>query len=269
MKQFLTVFKQQLRLQRLSLIVWTLVMTLVSYGAATSAGIATDNSAATKLVKNLNLDAYTGGSPDSFPYPADWFINMKLLGWFLLFIGIYISLTSLAIVSREEENHTAEFVLSMPLAKNRLLLARFAGSAAATAVIYAVSLAAIAAGLNQAGLDASLSRYAVSFMLSYSLTLTFGALSLFISMLTRSYGKALKWSMGLISALFLYDLGLRFASPDLSQGAAGKLTPFGWYNTIEIVKNGDFPWIGIVYGIVTTGIFLFLSIRLYDRRELV
>lgn len=266
MRTFFAIWRQHIREQRMATLIWVGVMAVMTYGVASTAPSMAQDNAVLKFAETLP-DAIKRlmGDIMRFKYPADVFIQAKLLSFMPLLTAIFGVLSAMGIVAREVERRSADFVLALPVSRWILILSRFFALACNTALLYAVTQVVLWTALRGYGLSASISGYAMYFAGHFALTLFMAALALAFSLIFEDYTRASRISLIIATSLFI----LNFANL-MAEGPAwlGHIFIFGFVDATAVVADGRFPWAALVFGIVATILVLVFSIRRFERKQI-
>ncbi len=123
----MTIYRLALRQQLVSWLVWAIVITLAILTVVSAAPAITDSQAMVTLVKGLpaSLRALMGGAL-MIRRPLDGYLYIKLLMYLPLLVGIYSGFQTSSLLAREIEQRRFDFLLSLPVTRRSLALARFA-----------------------------------------------------------------------------------------------------------------------------------------------
>lgn len=139
-----TIYTRWLRDRRLSTIVWSLSIALVSVATAafySSLGGAADNSLDSSGAMSSLLGLGAGIDP-STPVGFLWSFNYSnQLPWLLMALGIALGTAAIA---GDESDGTLEYLLSKPATRTEVAMARFAGVITVLVVASIVNLVAVA-----------------------------------------------------------------------------------------------------------------------------
>ncbi len=267
MRVTLALIRQHLRDQRFPTLVWAAVLAFLSYMVvAVTPTITSDN-----FLLDLLKSAPPGisrlyGDLFAFKYPADAYLQFKWLMFFPLLAMIYGITAAMGAIGREVEHHTADFTFTLPVARTRLLLARFAALAINMAFLYISSWVTLWAGLRLEGLPASILYYAFFFAGAYFLTLALAAFTLWMSVQVADYTVALRAGMVTGVTLWMLNLvGRVLGGPLWFQ----RLTLFGWYETEAVIARGEFPWGAVLIGAALSAFCLIFAAVVFNRKQII
>jgi len=267
MRATLALVKQHLKEQRLSTAVWAGMLALLSYMVVSIAPAVTADSYLLELLQNVSPSmAKLYGNLFAYKFPVDAFLQFKWMLFIPVLTMVYGVLAAMAIVAREVDQHSADFALTLPITRTRLLLSRFGALTLNVALLYFTSWAAIWVGLRVAAIQASFVEYAYFYIGQFFITLTLAAFTLWFSVLVAEYALAVR--VTLVTGVTLWTLQLT------SRTLGGplwleRLLLFGWVQTEPVIAQGLFPWGAVAVGSALTAFFLTMAARVFQHKQVV
>ncbi|MBE3575470.1 MAG: ABC transporter permease [Firmicutes bacterium] len=266
MRVYMALGWQYLREHRLATLVWLAVTALMSYVVASTAPAVADEQLLRAFLRNLPSQVRSlFGDYLQYRNGVDYYLSYKWLQIVPLLAGIFGALEAVAVIARDIDRRTADFTLALPVRRSTVLLARFAAVAVNLALFYLVTLVALWAELWQLGLPGSVARYGALFAGQYFVSLAFASLAVLLSLVSRSYGAAVRASELVVIAAYVADLANRVAG---GPTALSRIVLFGWVGTREVVGEGSFPWGAMLLGLALSAILLRLSVRVLQRKQI-
>jgi ABC-2 type transport system permease protein len=240
----MTVTRHYLRLQRLSLIIWAFVLVFLTAVTASSAGAVTQGNALQELIGTLPpaLQRIIGAH---IANPVDAFVAIKLLFIIPPLCGIVGALAASAIVQRDRDKRTVDFLLSLPVGRARVVRERFAAVIAGLALLYFIVWLSLAVVLRVSGLESSLGRYAIILLAGLAINVAQAGLALALSLQLPSYDRVVRYSLGLVLISYALELALKSAD------AAPTLRYFLLYrlaDPVELMMDPGGMWPAILVG---------------------
>jgi ABC-2 type transport system permease protein len=196
-----------------------------------------------------------------------------VLGYFgLLFLFVQICLAvqaanyGFALVSIEEREWTADFLLAKPVGRTQILtsklLAALCGLAVTDVVVWLSTFGFI--GLFAAGKPYEVGSLALVLLSIIPFQLFFLAVGLAISLLVKRIRSVTPYAMGLAFGMYL----LAAFGDMLGESALEKITPFKHFDAAYIVQHGAWDAPLALISVVVIGIALVGSYLLYRRRDI-
>ncbi len=261
----MTLYRMALRQQFVSWIVWAIVIAL---------GVGTVASAAPAVANSRALVALMGSLPASWrgvmggalmtQRPLDGYLYVKLVMYLPLLVGIFSGFQASSLLAREMEHRRFDFLLGMPLTRERLLISRFLALATAQAALWAVTIGALLAFLAQQGLHGDVVGYLLVGYSGFLVTLVTSAGALWASALARDYPTAARWGLGIAAVPFVYDLTVRIAT--VAQGWR-YILPYGYYDPPHLLLSHAFPWLETAVLVAVSVVLTCGALRSFARRE--
>lgn len=266
MRSTFALVKQHLVEQRLSTVIWMVVLSLLSYMVVTMAPAITSDNFLFELIKNTPEHlSRLYGNLFAYKYPVDAFLQFKWMLFIPILTTIFGILAAMGAVARDIDNHTADFALTLPITRYHLLLARFLAIAISMAMLYFVSYIMLWLGLRILDTPASLMNYAYFYTGMFFITLTLAAFTLWLSVFVDEYAKAVRLGLVIGVSLWTFSLINRIAGGPLY---LSRLSLFGWVETEPVIGRGIFPWGAVFVGLALTAGFLLLAVISFKRKQI-
>lgn len=260
----MTLARQFLRLQRVSLIVWIAVVVLMTAAITGAAPSITQNNALEDLMKTLPpaLQQLVGAG---IPNPVDSFIAMKLLLTIPALGAAFAVMMAAAMIARERDRGTVDFLLALPLDRRQVLFGRFAAVVIGLVLLYASVWLTLVIGLKASGAEGSYGRYALALLAGCALNIGQAGVALALSLRLREYGRTVRYALGLVLVPWLLEMVLKAADmlPNLRYLLLYRLA-----DAIEIIRTGNLPWGALGAGVLLAAVCLVWSAAAFDRIEL-
>lgn len=261
------IFLRELRAHRKSLAAWALVMIFLATVGMTkySAGLQAGGESLTALLRDMprSLQNLFGVGVFDLSKALDYYAVMFL--YFGLLASAHAVALGAEIIAKEERDHTAEFLLTKPVSRARVLLCKLAAAKAMLLIVNAVTFAASFFSLSQydsaANFLPGLSKLMVAM---FALQLFFMAVGVFFAGRIQNP----KRSAGLATAVLFGTFILSIVT-DMFEGIdfLRCLTPFQYFPARLLLKGGysaAYPLlaVGIAAALVVGGFYF------YRRRDL-
>jgi ABC-2 type transport system permease protein len=146
----------------------------------------------------FNLDAYTTGAG---------FLNAEMFSMMVPLVLIAVAVSGAAAATAgEEERGTADLLLSLPVSRGRVVVAKVLATVVAVLLVAAATLLTIAVGAPLVDLEVGLGELAAGVLMTVLLALFFGAVALLVAAATGKRTVALGTAVGLALAAFLLNV---------------------------------------------------------------
>jgi len=258
---------QYLRLQRFSLMVWSCVVLLLTAANASSVAAVTGENALMELLMSMPpaVQRLAGGSFLMLENPVDGFISMKVLMILPVLFGVYAVMAAAAIVSKEQETRTLDFLLALPVDRGQLLRQRFVGIATGLLILNAVTLANLVLFLEVMGFPGSYGRFALTMLGGFAINLAHAGLTLAFSVGSRDYGQVVRFGLGLVLLTFILDTTLVISG---TGDYLRYLLLYGAVRPDEMMRTLQVPWAALLIGLSVAGISLWWANRTFATKQL-
>jgi ABC-type transport system involved in multi-copper enzyme maturation permease subunit len=229
-----TLFWQAFRTQRTGLVVWSAIAALFTYVLGEAAPAAANPALLAKLPASIKamMGAVEGLSA------LDVYVALKPGALIILLLPVYAVLMALSVVTREVDRRTIDFLLSLPVSRAQVLLARVGVLVLNTGLLALVTWLGLCASLAWAGLPVAWDRYGWMVLGAWLLALAWAGSALCVSLWMDDYSLAVKLWMGLVSGAYVLELGLRTAGISRS---GRLLSPFSYADPAQVLKAGALP----------------------------
>lgn len=264
----MAIYIRELIRNRTSLIVWTVTMILFSVFLMTFFPTIREQAVELQrlmeqypkeLVAAFNLDRLQMADPMGF-YGTQVYIFITLFG------SIYAMLLFISVLSREESEHTAEFLLTRPVTRSKVLIAK---TLAAFTNITIFNLLFGICNLILFDLYAR-GEYEVNILIlliigPYLMHLLFGSIGLLISVFVVKARTVYPISIGVV-------LGTYFASVVSTLSDSAKdlryLTPFKYFDAADIVADQQIAPLSLIVLVVVLIFAIGASLVFYSRKDI-
>lgn len=260
----MTLLKHEMKMNIKVLLIWTLSVGVLCAGCIL-------------LFKSLEegmrdmADAYSNMGAFSAALGMDKLSISTLEGFYgteiaLMFaIGgaMFAAMTGAAMLSKEEEGHTCEFLLTLPVGRGTVILGKYAAMALLVLLFNVLTVLMILAGFAGMGEMLEVKAFALYHGMQFLMQLEIGSVCFLISAMSKR--KQLGASLGLAMVLYMADLMCRII-PDLEK--LKYVTPYYFSNGADIFADGKVE-VGMV--VICLGVTLFSAVAaaaVYKKRDL-
>lgn len=177
--------------------------------------------------------------------------------------GMFAALRTIGIISKEEERHSGEFLLSLPISRSRVAAAKGLCVLTMLVVFSAVCAELYMIGFKVLNEEISYAEFTDFMVKQFIMNLEISGICFLISALSDKIKTGA--GLGLAMIFYVYDLIGRVV-PDLK----GYLFfgPYSYANASEIFSGAEPCTKGIVVAAVVIVTFIFAAFWGYDRRDL-
>ncbi len=182
-----------------------------------------------------------------------------------LMVLIYSALSSVAVLTREMDRRTMDFLLALPIRRSQVILHRFGVHALNLALLHGVALSMIWLGVVLIGQQPQWQSYSVALLNSYLMALAASALLVCVTVFVDEHSRGLMTTIGIAMFIFFLPIVLEQKSP---VGFLAKLSVIAYYDPRAVLTDGTWPTADLLILSVLTVLFVGLSVRLFDRKQL-
>jgi ABC-2 type transport system permease protein len=165
------------------------------------------------------------------------FVGFGFFGYALLILAAYAVVAGLSVTANEEDDGILDIVLSLPLARWRLVVEKFAAHFLLTLLMVLMAVIGMWLGGQQSVLDLNMGRLAAATLNMLPGVLFMIALTVFVSVLVRRKAVAIGIVAGIIAASYFLDFIGRAVTNDIVQ-VVQKLSFYTYYDSAGVIING-------------------------------
>lgn len=177
--------------------------------------------------------------------------------------AMFAAIISTTMLSKEEDGHTSEFLFSLPIARNKVVTAKWCASVTHILLFNILCVGVYLLGIAILGEEIAMKELLLYHILQLMMQLELAAICYAISAFTKK--NKLGLGLGIVLLLYTYDLIARVI-PDLSDYKL--LSPFSYANAADILSTGDVLTEALLLG---TGILvacMCIAYMVYTKKDL-
>lgn len=260
----MTIFLHELKRNRLSIIIWSLALSFM-LGVC----VLIYPEMASQMEEMSDMFADMGN------FTAAFGMDQLNFGEFMGYFGIecgntlglggafFAAITGIAILSKEEKYGTADFLLSHPISRKRIITEKL-GSVIAQIIILNVTVMAVTfATVLMIGEQPDVKTMFLLFFANFMLQLEIAAITFGISAFVKRGGLGI----GLGLTFFFYFLNIMSNLTEEIKFLK-YLTPFSYAEGSYIIPNASIEWKYLLVGIVFIGISLVMAYTKYTKKDI-
>lgn len=187
---------------------------------------------------------------------------------FILLLGGFFSiLLAGKILSQEEHEKTAEFLLTKPVTRSEVIWSKLAAffSLLVTLNIIILITGFISIEIFKGDSEYSLAAYFIHTFYSFLLMLTFGAVGLFLSLWIKRGRPTTNISIGIILGGFFIDAASKITA---SLDKIGYLSPFKYVDSSVLSPNYGLMWWRLLYFVGISLLLITLTFIVYKKKDI-
>ncbi|MBR4725548.1 MAG: ABC transporter permease subunit [Lachnospiraceae bacterium] len=177
--------------------------------------------------------------------------------------GMFAAITAIAILSKEEEGHSGEFLLSLPISRKKVVAAKGICVLCMMAVFTIICGALYALGFASLGESLPAGEFMKFMFGQFLMNIEISAVCFAISSLSGK--NRMGMGLGIALLFYVYDLIGR-AVPDLKEYLF--IGPYSYVNGSEIFSGKTAPAAAFVIAAIVTACSLLFAFWYYDKRDL-
>lgn len=177
--------------------------------------------------------------------------------------AMFAAMTGAALLSKEEEGHTAEFLHTLPLGRTAILVSKYAALLTLIVAFNGVGILFEAVGICCVGGEFAWKEYMMYHGMSLLMQLEIGSVCFLVSACAKK--KQIGAALGLSVLLYLVDVMCRVV-PDLEWTKF--VTPFYYCNAADIFSGSETEVLSIVIGVAVTVASVVAAEMIYKKRDI-
>ena len=260
----MTIFLHELKRGKLSLIIWSLAL---SFMLAVCIIIYPEMSSQMSDIGDMFADM--GSFSEAFGMDQ---VNFgDFLGYFSIECGntlglggaFFAAILGISALAKEEKDRTAEFLLTHPISRARVLTEKLAALVAQIFILNAAVLATCAVFILIIGEEAPIDTVLLLFLSYFLMMVEIAVVTFGISAFIKRGGLGI----GLGVAVGFYFLNILSNLTDEVEFLR-YVTPFGYADGTDIVANNSIDGVCLLIGALICGVFCFLAYFKYTKKDI-
>lgn len=260
----MTVFKHELKRGKLSLIIWTAI---ISFMLAVCVLIYPEMS---KQMNEMS-DMFADMGSFSSAFGLDQLNFGEFIGYFAIECGnvlgmggaFFAALLGVSALYKEEKDGTAEFLLTHPVSRKRIVTEKFLSVFAQIVIMNLATAAVTVLSMLAVGVKANAGTITLLFVSYFVMQIEIAAITFAVSAFIRKAGLGI--GLGLAAAFYFINImaGLTEKAEFLRY-----LTPFGYTNGADIVADKMIDPVMLAIGIIVTAVSVTIAYYKYNRKDI-
>lgn len=263
----MNIISREMRANRKALIIWCVSMILlITIGMIKYQGFASMGEEANELMNNLpEVMKRIFGIGD---------INLTDIGgyysifymYFALIAGIHAILLGASIISKEERDKTADFLLIKPIKRKQIVTSKIIASLLNIIILNIVTCVTSIIFVSKVNKGDSITSYIFKIMATLLvIQIVFFSIGLMISSLTKTAKKASSISTGVL--LSTYILSMAISMYDKIE-FLGYIIPFYYFDAKAILITGEIQSIYLLLSAIIIVVGIFITYNRYEYRDI-
>ena len=260
----MTVFLHELKRGRLSLLIWT-----VSIAFMLSVCIIIYPEMAKEMEGITDIFANMGSFSDAFG--LDQLNFGEFMGYFAIECGntlglggaLFAAILGISALSKEERDHTAEFLFSHPISRRRVITEKLLSVYVTLLIFNAVVMAISLVMMLVIGVDADFSKVLLLFLANLLMQIEIASITFGISAYLSKNGLGI----GLGISFFLYFLNI-LANLTKELDFLKYITPFAYTDGADIIQNATLDGSYLIIGAILSACCIWFSYFKFLKKDL-
>ena len=260
----MTLLFHELRRNRFSIIIWSAA---ISFMLGVCIIIYPEMSSQMDELSSLMADmgAFTSA------FGMDQLNFGEFMGYFAIECGntlglggaMFAAIVGASALAKEEKDGTAEFLLTHPISRTRIITEKLTAVVVQIFILNAVAVAITCLGILAVGVEAEFDKLALVFLAYFLLQIEFAALTFGVSAFMKSGSVGV--GLGLVFGLYFVNI-LANLTEDLE--VLKYITPFGYADGAHIVPDGAIEIKYLSVGLVFTALGITAAYLKYRKKDI-
>lgn len=177
--------------------------------------------------------------------------------------AMFAAVIGTGMLSKEEDGHTGEFLFSLPVARGKVVIAKWCACATHIVLFNLICVFIYLCGIVSLGEDILTDRFALYHIMQLLMQLEIAAVCCAISAFQKK--NKLGLGLGMVLLLYAYDLIARVI-PDLSDYKM--FSPFSYANAADVLGAGEVAFPAVLTGCFILIVGVCISYVVYGKRDL-
>lgn len=263
----MNIFLHEFKMNRRSVIIWSLsIFAIILFFMSILSSVAIDVGKMNELLANYPPELLTAFGLDGL----DLSTVLGYFGFTFLFCQICVSIQAanygVSLISIEERDLTADFLLAKPVSRRKILTAKLLAALTSLGITNAVVWIASFSAISLFG-DGRAYDTKTLLLLLFTITflqLFFLSVGLLVSLLMKKVKSVTPISMGLVFGLYV----LNAFGGDLDDNKFAFITPFSHFEANAIIQNGAYDMPLVLISVVVIIASAAVSYFMYQKRDI-
>lgn len=177
--------------------------------------------------------------------------------------AMFAAIISTTMLSKEEDGHTSEFLFSLPIARSKVITAKWCASVTHILLFNVLCVGIYLLGIAILGEEIAMKKLLLYHVLQLMMQLELAAICYAISAFTKK--NKLGLGLGIVLLFYAYDL-IAKVIPDLSDYKI--LSPFSYANAADVLSTGTVLTEALLLGAGVLAVCLCITYMVYTKKDL-
>ncbi|MBQ3544013.1 MAG: ABC transporter permease subunit [Lachnospiraceae bacterium] len=260
----LMIYKHEMKMLYKTLLVW-----MIAVGGMCFACVLLFNSVKGEMAGMADSFSQMGAFSDAFGMSQLSIATLE--GFYATEIGtvhsigaaMFAAVTSMVMLSKEEDGHTSEFLFTLPLSRAKIITSKLVAVITNVITFNVICVGTYIFGIIILGEEINFERLLIYHAMQLLMHLEIAGICFGLSAFMKR--NSLGLGIGIVMMLYAYDLIARVI-PDLSDYKL--LSPFSYSNAADIFSTGELEISALVLGMIVMLVFVIVAYVRYGKRDL-
>lgn len=262
----MNIIKRELKAHLKSLIIWSLCICFLIIGAMSEFSAYYNNPEMADILESmpeaiLQMFSMQGANLTT----VSGYISLLSI-FFYLILGIHAVLLGSSILSKEERDKTAEFLFTLPIARNKVVFGKLTAAVINCLVLLFVTASVVLISISSYEADKGFSGFFILCLVSlFIVQIIFLSIGMLTASMLKRYKRSGSVSVFILLGTYIISVLIGF-SEDLT--FLKYITPFKYFVPVDILNTNRFELIFIIISICIIAACLCSTFIFYKRRDL-
>lgn len=258
------VLKHELRQNVKSLLIWSLTIGLICYGCILLyKGVEPQLEETAQLYANMGEITKALGMDKVSLATLDGYFATQIVMMFGLGAGMFAAMIGSAILSKEEEGHTSEFLYTLPVGRSAIVIQKYASLLAMLVLFNLLIMGLELLGIWQIDLEFSYKSFFQYHAVAILMQVEIASLTFLVSAVNTKKQTGL--ALGITLILYAMDMMCRVI-PDID--FVRYLTPYYFANGGAVFSQEKLDPISLFISVIVIVFSLLASLAVYQKKDL-
>lgn len=260
------IIKWELKAQSKGLIIWCVVMVVLIIMMTSEFSAYYNNPEMSDLLNTIPEQMLKAFSMDNANLTTTTGYLSLVSFYFYLILGVFAVLLGSSIISKEERDKTAEYLMTLPVSRQKVLFSKLVTAVICCVILLSVTVIAIILTLFKYDLDGVFYKYLMQLALTMlMIQLIFLSIGMCMASILKRYKNSGKISATVLMILYFLNIITALSeSLDFLKYA----TPFRYFDTNKILATGTFEPVYFILSFIIICLGIAGTFTFYPKRDL-
>jgi len=260
------IIKRELRANAKSLLIWSVVMIIFIFLMVSEFSAYYNNPEMGDILDSMPEQMMKAFSMESANLTTTTgFVSIASI-YFYLVLGVFAVLLGSNIISKEERDKTAEFFLTLPVSREKVILSKWIAAVINCVLLNAVTGVSLIVSMLSYDLDSEYYKFIGLLTIALFLTqMIFLSIGMLLASVLKRYKTSGKISAAIIMALYMLNV---IASISSKLENFKYVTPFKYFESAKLLANGEFEIKYILLSLGIIAVSMAGTFIIYPKRDL-